>query len=109
MFSVYSGGPLSSQGDPMRGAGASGGGGVQFQNALIGQQDLSGKSRFHTSNNTQRMFGIVAKLCEIGNKMQHNFKIKPNTKHTFNNLDILYKLKLKIKRNSYLISLNEVH
>ena len=82
-----------------RGSGASGGGGVQFQNALIGQQDLSGKSRFHTSNNTQRMFGIVAKLCEIG---------KDSAKKTIQLIMVTF-LQISVERIEYFTTLLSVN
>ena len=39
------------------------GSGFSFQNALIGQQDMS---KFYRTSTTQKIFGMVSKLCEIG-------------------------------------------
>ena len=39
------------------------GSGFSFQNALIGQQDMS---KFYRTSTTQKIFGMVSRLCEIG-------------------------------------------
>lgn len=43
------------------------GSGFSFQNALIGQQDMS---KFYRTSTTQKIFGMVSKLCEIGIPME---------------------------------------
>ena len=46
------------------------GSGFSFQNALIGQQDMS---KFYRTSTTQKIFGMVSKLCEIGESFNYCF------------------------------------
>ena len=55
--------------------------GFSVQNALIGQQDMS---KLYKVSTTQKIFGTVGKLCEIGKKNNYAlFLVLRNKKKDF--------------------------